>query len=551
MNTRNIIPVTWHILLVGISFLLAEMNYSQASSISRHRLIHNNDGTDALGNLWFHKRPLCVADINAYVDMVANSQVTTFMMCSGSDFLYYRSKFGRVFCDDLNGKLDCGKDTAACSNFKKYFRNFQNLENEGTDLISSSLNRAKKDGMEAFITYRMNDLHFNDTTTHCPIVYTDFWYNHPEYWINDNSPGWNAPRALDFAHPEVRRHKLDIISEQLEKYDMIDGFDLDFMRFIVYFKLGEGRKNASLMTQLVRDIRSKVDEVSTKRGKKILLSVRVPPTIEACLEKGLDIQEWIRLGLIDFVSIGIHWKGNPSLPVASFIKELGYPAIPVYASIDDGGYNQREPFSHGMFRGMASHILSQGADGIYLFNQYYGQFLSEYNGKLHLEQGNQVCRIMMPQLLNELGSLETLKDRNKIYCLCDSSVEYGIIPVSPLPLRVAKRGVSVASIYIGDHPEKIVPAEVILFFRLSMPSEFKLYINGIEVTKEKPDYVDLYDKARGLKDSDREYAFILPVASLHHGYNQFSFKSAKGEQFSVKRLEVALRYGNVETHGYF
>jgi hypothetical protein len=31
------------------------------------------------------------------------------------------------------------------------------------------------------------------------------------------------------------------------------------------------------MTQLVKDIRAKVDEVSARRGKKILLSARVPP----------------------------------------------------------------------------------------------------------------------------------------------------------------------------------------------------------------------------------------------------------------------------------
>ena len=95
-----------------------------------------------------------------------------------------------------------------------------------------------------------------------------FGYNHPEFWVNDNTPGWNASRALDFTHKEVRDRKLAIISEQLEKYDMIDGFDLDFMRFIVYFKWGEGRKNAPLMTRLVQDIRSKVDEVSARRGKE-------------------------------------------------------------------------------------------------------------------------------------------------------------------------------------------------------------------------------------------------------------------------------------------
>jgi len=548
MTLGILVPIKRLVLYIGISISL--LGFSSCSNLNlKHRLIHNNDGTDALGNIWFHKRPLSVADINAYVDMVANTQVTTFMMSSGSDFLYYRSKFGRVFCDDLNGKLNCGSDTAACANFKKYYRNFLNLEREGTDLIAASLNRAKKKGMEAFITYRMNDLHFNDTTTHCPIVYSDFWYKHPEFWLNDDTPGWNSRQALDFAHQEVRNQKLGIISEQLDKYDMIDGLDLDFMRFIVYFKLGEGRKNAPLMTQLVKDIRAKVDAVSARRGKKILLSVRVPPTVKACLDKGLDIQEWIHLGLIDFVSIGVHWKGDPSLPVAQFRKDLSPLTIPLYASIDDGGYSQREPFSHGMFRGMASHILAQGADGIYLFNQYYGGYMSDYNGQLHLEKGDQVCRVMMPLLLHELGSLETLKNRNKIYALADHSGEYGMSTEAPLPLKVEDK--SVFEIFIGDDPAKTIPEETILFFRSDHPTDCELSVNGIKVIVEKPEYVQLFDKARGLNNDEIEYAMILPVSCLKQGNNAITFHRGKSGSFSVKRLELALKYGNTKTHGYF
>ena len=76
------------------------------------RIIHNNDGSDLLGNRWFKYRPLTLADLDSCVDMVANSQVTTYMMCSGSDFFYVRSKYGPVMGDDLDGTLDCGCDTA-------------------------------------------------------------------------------------------------------------------------------------------------------------------------------------------------------------------------------------------------------------------------------------------------------------------------------------------------------------------------------------------------------------------------------------------------------
>ncbi len=548
MTLRKIVPISHLLIFFGILLLLAGC-HAESPSPHKYRVIHNNDGTDALGNYWFHNRPLTVDDINAYVDEVANSQVTTYMMCSGSDYMLYRSKYGRVLGDDLNGKLDCGCDTAAFNLYKRFYRNFRNLESAGTDLIAASLTRAKKDGMEAFITYRMNDLHFCDTTVHCPVAFPDFWYHHPEFRLNDNTPGWHANQALDFAYQEVRDHKLSVISEQLRKYDMIDGYDLDFMRFIVYFRLGEGRKDAPLITQLVKDIREKVDEVSAERGKKILLSVRVPPTIKDCLDKGLDVPEWVRLGLVDFVSIGVHWLGDPSLPVAKFINDLGNPDIPVYASIDDGGYRPREPFSHGMLRGMASHILSQGADGLYLFNQYYGEYLSKDNGQLQPEEGGQVCRVNFPGLLKEIGSLETLKYRNKIYCLCDSSGQYGINPVSPLPLAVEKDKTGSAEIYLGDDPRVTVPVEAILFFRLEKASLCLPIVNG-QVLDEKPEYVALYDRGRGLSSNEKEYAFVIPVSCLKQGYNTVSFR-APSMGLRVKRLEIALKYGDVQTHGYF
>ena len=100
---------------------------------------------------------------------------------------------------------------------------FQKPEAEGTDVIEASLLRAQEKGMEAFITYRMNDLHFADTSYHCPIHYSDFWLAHPRYWLGDSTQGWHSAGALNFAIEAVRQRKLDIITEQLQKYEMIDG----------------------------------------------------------------------------------------------------------------------------------------------------------------------------------------------------------------------------------------------------------------------------------------------------------------------------------------
>ena len=241
----------------------------------KHRLIHNNDGTEILGNNWFGKRPLTLADVNQYVAMIANSQVTTFMICSGSDFFYYRSKYGKLMGDDKEGHLDCGKDTALYNVLRRINQNALLMEKEGTDIVEATLKRAKEKSLEAFITYRMNDLHFADTSAGCPLQYGAFWKENPQYWTNDTTlSGWNARNALDFAHPEVREYKSNIIKEQFEKYGaLIDGYELDFMRFIVYFKKDQAEKNASLITEMVQAAKNIADSVGKLHNKKILLTI--------------------------------------------------------------------------------------------------------------------------------------------------------------------------------------------------------------------------------------------------------------------------------------
>ena len=148
-----------------LALTVTSCNKTAKDQPSRHRFIHNNDGSDALLNRWFGGHPAHKADIDRYVDMVAETskgrtQVTTFMMCSGSDFIYYpSSKYGRYFGDDKNGTMPYA-DSATKKVWQLGGQSVRNLEAEGTDVIKASLERAKMHGMEAFITYRVNDLHF-------------------------------------------------------------------------------------------------------------------------------------------------------------------------------------------------------------------------------------------------------------------------------------------------------------------------------------------------------------------------------------------------------
>lgn len=540
-----------------ISTLSCSSNKQQTAD--RHRLIHNNDGSDALLNRWFGGTPVHKADIDRYVDMVAETpkgktQVTTFMMCTGSDFIYYPgSKYGRYFGDDLNGTLPYA-DSATKQLWQLAGQGVRNLQAEGTDVIKASLERAKMHGMEAFISFRMNDLHFADTASGNHATFPDFWFEHPEYWTHDTTQGWHSGQAFDFSYPEVRQHKLNIIKEQLERYDMIDGYELDFMRFIVLFKTGEGREKAPLITEMVREIKHTIDSLSAVRGHKILLAVRVPVTVEGALDKGLDVKQWADEGLIDFVTIGVHWRGDTGIPVAKFRKEFGHNEIPLYASIDDGGYLPREFYSDGMYRGMASHILGEGADGVYLFNYYFGDLYNRQQNNLPLlEEGGLVRRTRTPELLNEIGSLATLQGRNKIYCMSDGVTDaYRALGAAQLPVAVSSGRATDLTVQIADSLKSYTPEEMILFLRTDRPANINLEVNGTKITEQKPEYVHLYDRDRGMRPENCMYTYILPAGSLHQGENTIRMvDETLDNYFVLERVEVALKFGDVKTHGYF
>ena len=166
------------------------------------------------------------------------------------------------------------------------------------------------------------------------------------------------------------------------------------------------------------------------------------------------------------------------------------------------------------------------------------------------KRGGQVCRTIVPDLLHELGSLETLRKRNKIYCVDDGVGQYGLRADTPLPLAVPVGKSVSANIYIGDDPKKDKPEEAILFLRTEKPAQFKILVNDELVETQKPEYVKRYNRDTNLKEEQKIYAWVLPASCLKHGDNEISFLSLNGI-VTVKRLEVALKYGDVKTEWIF
>ena len=216
----------------------------------------------------------------------------------------------------------------------------------------------------------------------------------------EKSVEWGIRTGLDYAHPEVREHMRRIACEVFERFD-VDGIELDFMRHSAFFRMAEATANSYLMTDLVQKIKARLDEVSAQRGKPLQLAVRVPPTLADSRRIGLNVDEWIETGLVDIVVVGGGFISFET-PVDEFVRAAASTPCLVYGCIEATRHSDRR-----FLRALALRWLTDGADGIYLYNFY--TMSPEWNR----------------QTAAEFSDLETLKKLDKCYEIS------GTMPFSP------------------------------------------------------------------------------------------------------------------------
>ena len=140
----------------------------------------------------------------------------------------------------------------------------------------------------------------------------------------------------------------------------LDGLELDFQRFPMYFKPGEEAQHLGAMTAWMREIRSMTKEVGEKRGRPILLCARIMARPEQNRAIGLDPIAWANEGLLDFVTVSHYLRNDYPLPIRAY-RELLPITMPIYASIEVAP-------STDAFRRLARQLWKDQVDGVYLFN---------------------------------------------------------------------------------------------------------------------------------------------------------------------------------------
>lgn len=378
---------------------LAELRAARSEMAARpRRLIANNDGCDCLyfpGNL----EPTAKNFIDQRTSLLAGSQVGAISYCtisSGFGHFTHNTKAGTVLTRQ-------GKDYG----IKPEARNITaDLIRQGTDTLKAVTDFAHANQMEPWWSMRMNDTH---DVAHKPEVpyflFPQLKVDHPEWLVGD--PVKRTPHgrwsSVDYARPEIRELAFRFVEEVCRNYD-VDGVELDFFRHLCYFKsVATGGKanpeEVAAMTDLMRRIRAMTEAIGLERKRPILVAMRLPDSTAFSLESGLDLETWLKEGLMDLLITTDYFRLNPW----TYSVALGHQHnIKVYPALTDPrvlGETRFKRASESAYRARAAAAWASGADGLYLFNLY------DIDRK--------------SPLWTQLGDLQKLAFADKLYFLTD------------------------------------------------------------------------------------------------------------------------------------
>ena len=256
--------------------------------------------------------------LRANVGALADTPVKTFVYCvgMGGDLLYYNTRVAsrvgwRKAPDETPGSL-----------MEKRMENARVCLAAGADAVRTAGEAAKRLGLRFIPSLRMNDAHFMANPDQHSMT-SEFWFKHRAEFTIKDSPLALQPaygNLLDFTHAAVRQLRLDTVLEVLERnHDLVDGFELDFNRFQVFFPKGRAATGAPLITELVRRVRARLDELALTEKRPMYLFVRVPPGVDDCTTAGLEIERWMNEGLVDLVSPAQIMTLAGDMPIAELV----------------------------------------------------------------------------------------------------------------------------------------------------------------------------------------------------------------------------------------
>jgi hypothetical protein len=243
----------------------------------------------------------------------------------------------------------------------------------GTDSLRVVAEHARRTGQEVFWTMRMNDTHDASNA----LLFPKLKERHPEFLLGakDKPPKRGMWTAVDYGRAEIRTLARRMIAEVADNFDL-DGVVLDFWRHPVFFtktaaEQPVGDEERRMMTTLMHEIRRDLDAAGKRRGRALLLSIKVPDSVGYCREIGLDIERWLADGLVDCLVPGGYFQLNHWSESVALARRHGakiYACLAESRVRDENGKAGRASIE--ALRALAMAAWSAGVDGIEMFNHF-------------------------------------------------------------------------------------------------------------------------------------------------------------------------------------
>jgi hypothetical protein len=324
------------------------------------RVIFNNDGDDVI---YTRKTPTAEALLALRTAPLLGSQVDSIFysnsMCFGS------ALHGSRVMEPFVSTEDIFKDNGLAQ-----------LLQRGIDPIRVMVDFGHKHGIEVFWDMRMNDTHDAGLSGYGPYLLPKLKRDHPEWLVGSpaQQPKYGTWSSVNYASAEIRELCFRFFEEVCQRFD-VDGVELDFFRHACFFKsVAQGgrasRAELDQMTDLVRRIRQMTEREGLRRGRPILVAIRVPDSVEFCQGIGLDLERWLSEGLTDILVGTCYFQFNRW----EYLVELGHRhGVTVYPSLSESrvrGETRLRRQSLESYRARAMRVWAAGGDGIYVFNSF-------------------------------------------------------------------------------------------------------------------------------------------------------------------------------------
>ena len=240
-------------------------------------------------------------------EMAAVPFTTYVFLAATPDICTFESQAGETAGDRFDANYRHG-----------WVKGIRHLRSEGTDALRVVTEHMHAHGKEVLAAIRMGDTHhssINPANAMCP----QFAIDNPQFVIVQPD-GRTNETALDYSYAEVREHRLGIMREIVEQYD-VDGLELNFVRWAKHFPRDQGREKAVIMTSFIGEIKAMLQDVASSKGRQsFTLGVRVPESLDACWLAGVDVETWVKQKWVDYIVVSTWNNTDPQLGVEQFAR---------------------------------------------------------------------------------------------------------------------------------------------------------------------------------------------------------------------------------------